>query len=179
MREVTAQETLFGSSVVRAAEFSKNRTYRYWLSREWAPSQGRVLWILLNPSTADAERDDPTMRRCHRFSADWGYGAMIVLNLWAYRSPYPKRLVGVKDPVGPQNDYWFGWWAERMDLCLVGWGASFEPLARARWNKVLGILELHNQAVDPLCLGRTRSGAPQHPLFVNGRTRPAPWEGYV
>src|SRR5262245_19133112 len=78
--------------------------YRYWLTRTWDNSLRRVCWVMLNPSTADAEQDDPTIRRCVGFARSWGAGGIIVVNLFAFRASDPKALLRAADPVGPDND---------------------------------------------------------------------------
>jgi len=78
--------------------------YRYLLWRTWDASLPRALWILLNPSMADERKDDPTLRRCTRFSASWRFGGLEIVNLFALRTPYPRDLYQAADPVGPAND---------------------------------------------------------------------------
>ena len=140
--------------------------YRYSLWRRVGPSPGRVLFVMLNPSTADAIADDPTIRRCSGFARAWGYGELEVCNLFAYRTPYPRELLGVEDPVGPSNDRFLSRAAARADRVLAAWGVVGMRSARAA-------VVLENLRKVPLsCLGRTRDGAPRHPLYVPSCTRP-------
>ena len=140
--------------------------YRYSLWRRVGPSPGRVLFVMLNPSTADAIADDPTIRRCSGFARAWGYGELEVCNLFAYRTPYPRELLGVEDPVGPSNDRFLSRAAARADRVLAAWGVVGMRSVRAA-----AVLE--NLRKVPLsCLGRTRDGAPRHPLYVPSCTRP-------
>jgi hypothetical protein len=85
------------------AEFSECQQYRYTLWRTWDSQADRVMFIGLNPSTADETEDDPTIRRCIRFAKDWGYGGILMMNAYAYRSTAPRGLKQVTDPIGPRN----------------------------------------------------------------------------
>ena len=86
------------------ATFSPCRKYRYTLGRIWNEKAPTACWILLNPSTADERQLDPTLRRCVGFSRAWGFGSMVVVNIFAFRSPYPSNMYAALDPVGPKND---------------------------------------------------------------------------
>ena len=92
------------AGIARGAHFSRCGRYRYALRRTFPAGQGTVLFVGLNPSTADAHVDDPTIRRCMGFAAAWGHRELWVANLFALRSPYPDALLGADDPVGPRND---------------------------------------------------------------------------
>src|SRR5687768_16866498 len=113
----------------RGARFSACRTYRFELWRIWDEDGPKLNVIGLNPSTADENLDDPTIRRCIGFARDWGFGGLVMTNLFAYRSTDPKGLAAVDDPVGPNNDYHL-----EIAACsgtpLAAWGAH--PLARER-----------------------------------------------
>jgi len=149
------------------AEISDCGLYRYRLWREWGPGPS-VLWIMLNPSTADAEQDDPTIRRCRAFSKNWGCGRMEIVNLFALRAACPRDLLKSPDPVGPRNDEVLiraalHDHAER--LTVAAWGVFGNIHDRAQ--EVLDLL-----SVAPMyCLGHTRDGYPKHPLYVAGETR--------
>ncbi|CAB1262622.1 hypothetical protein CLOSBL3_20536 [Clostridiaceae bacterium BL-3] len=80
--------------------------YRYTLSRVWNENLGKVVFILLNPSTADASKDDPTVKKCISFTKSWNFGLLEIVNLFAYRSTDPKCLKNVLDPVGRENNYY-------------------------------------------------------------------------
>ena len=142
--------------------------YRYALERRWAPGP-RLVWVLANPSTADAERDDPTVRRCVAFSRGHGAGGLVIVNLFAWRASDPAALARVADPVGPGDDD-----AIRSALAtstgpvVAAWGV--QPDA-ARVRTVIGLLGDR----ETLCLGVTRDGHPRHPLYVPGATRLRPW----
>jgi hypothetical protein len=128
---------------------------------------------MLNPSTADAEQDDPTIRRCVGFSRSWGAGALVVVNLFALRSTDPAALLTHPEPVGADNDEHLrdvalDAWRDGGRL-VCAWGAHLAAPPRA--------LEVHERVrdMDPLCLGTTKSGAPRHPLYVKATTVPTPW----
>lgn len=149
--------------------------FRYALRRELgilAPERrGSVLWVMLNPSTADASQDDPTIRRCLRFSRDWGYGSMAVANLYAFRSPKPWALRYAPDHDEAENDAWIKRLSAEAGIVVAAWGANAER-ARART-----VLELLARPVD--CLGLTRNGHPRHPLYIPAATCPMRYEWSV
>lgn len=109
-------------SLSRRAVFSHCRRYRYVLSRTWNTELPKVLFIALNPSTADETQDDPTVRRCVGFARSWGFGCLVIANLFAFRSTDPKRLIEVSDPVGPRNDLWLKRLSAEADMTVVAWG---------------------------------------------------------
>lgn len=151
---------------VKRANFSRCKTYRYSLTREWG-SGGTLLVVGLNPSIADARIDDPTVRRCMGFAKSWGFSNLIMANLFAYRSTDPNLLAEVDDPVGPMNNRSLKKLVERADLLLAAWGTRGGMLCRD--EQVLSWLP------RPYCLGTTTAGFPRHPLYVHGDTRPVPF----
>tara|TARA_B100000902_G_C27016535_1_gene767481 strand:- start:68 stop:529 length:462 start_codon:yes stop_codon:yes gene_type:complete len=106
----------------REAIISKCGKYRYSLLREWNKSKGKVLFIMLNPSTADDKEDDKTIIRCINFAKDWGYGGLMVGNLFAYRTTYPKELFKTKNPEGKDNLKRIKQMIKRSDLVICAWG---------------------------------------------------------
>ena len=154
------------SQIARRAAFSRCGRYRYALWREWDASGPAVLIVALNPSTADHERDDPTIRRCIQFARDWGFGRLAVANLFAYRTADPRLLRRVEDPVGPANDRWLSRLAGEASLVIAAWGAHRDHRARAA-AVASRLGSLH-------CLGHTKGGAPRHPLYVRKDVRPMP-----
>jgi hypothetical protein len=146
--------------------------YRYLLWRTWDASAPRLLWVLLNPSTADGVADDPTLRRCISFTRGWRYGGLIVANLFALRTPQPRALRCAPDPVGAEDDGYLAAAASSAGAVIVGWGAAGGHQGRDR--AVLALLA--DAALLPLlCLGTLRDGQPRHPLYVAGSTRPMPF----
>jgi len=152
----------------RRAALSRCGTYRYALWREWDEQRPTVLFIALNPSTADHRRDDPTIRRCMRFACDWGFGRLVVANLFAYRTSEPARLRAAAAPVGPRNDRWLARLSSDAALVLAAWGTHGDYLGRA---------ELVRSRIRGLhCLGTTMGGLPRHPLYVRHDVSPIPFE---
>lgn len=149
---------------MRAATFSQCRTWRYSLRRSAARGgAGTVVFVGLNPSTADESHDDPTTRRCTGFARDWGFARLELVNLYAYAATAPAELRSAADPVGPGNTDAVSDAAGRADLVVCAWGNhGLGPEADA-------VLELVPQ---PYCLGTTLRGAPRHPLYVRAATRP-------
>lgn len=157
------------NSLWPAAVLSPDEQYRYFLSRTIAPDGPAVLFIGLNPSTADATTDDPTIRRCVAFALSWGASAMWMVNLFAFRSSSPKALRMASDPVGPRNDEWIERAVAAADLVIAAWGNHGALLDRAN-----GVLQRHGPRLQALRL--TRTGMPGHPLYVRADVRPAPLE---
>ncbi len=156
-----------GMGVDRGADLSPCGLYRYRLWRVWDRAHPTMLFIGLNPSTADAEQDDPTVRRCIGFAREWGYGGIEVANLFAFRATDPGKLLTAADPVGPDNDAWLERLRAGSPAAVAAWGAN--PLAHSR-AKAFGA------ALRPLaCLGVTKDGAPRHPLYVRKGTPLIVW----
>lgn len=152
--------------VTRGAVFDETGTYRYRLWREWDEGKCRVCFVLLNPSVADAERDDPTLRRCMGFARAWGYGGLEVVNLFAFRATHPAKLKRAAHPVGPNNDRVICEAQERAALVVVGWGMHGNE------DRVHAVYSLLSK---PVCLGYTKQGHPRHPLYVPGTASPIPF----
>lgn len=151
------------------ARFSLDGVYRYELTRRWA--RGPVAcWVMLNPSTADAKQDDPTIRRCVRFSRDWGLSGLVVVNLFAYCATDPSELRGVSDPIGPDNDEAIHDAAVRSRIVIAAWGAHGS--LHGRDFDVAGDLRRALLGGHIHCLGRTADGAPRHPLRLPATLRP-------
>lgn len=156
----------------RGAHLSDDGRYRWWLTRAWWDRvtftlPDFVLWVMLNPSTADAEQDDPTIRRCMSFTRSFGYSGLAVVNLFALRATRPAALRRAQDPVGRRNDDELCEWSARAGLTIVAWGA--DRMATARAADVAPLL------TDPHCLGVTAEGHPRHPLYLRGEARPVRW----
>lgn len=154
--------------MLRDAEFSPCRTWRYTLSRIWEPAGEACMFVGLNPSTADESLDDPTVRRCIRFARDWGYGGLRMLNLYGFRATYPRDLHAAREPIGPDTDEWLAELARHSGLVVAAWGADPGPyLGRpARVRELLG---------DVSVLGFTQQGQPRHPLYMRADCQPQPW----
>jgi hypothetical protein len=148
------------------ARMSPCGTYRYALWRRWAPGP-QVLFVMLNPSTADQTRDDPTIRRCIGFAARWGFGAVAVGNLFAYRTSSPRVLRRAPHPVGRANDRWLGRLAAESSRVIAAWGNEGTLLGRDAEVREL---------LSPLyALALTRQGQPRHPLYLPNGVQPRVW----
>lgn len=167
------------------ASFDDERIYRYNLLRRWAPGP-TALWLMLNPSTADEIRLDPTLRRCLGFTRSWhpgtypidvpdAYGAFEVCNIYALRSTKPAGLWRVADPVGPGNDAAIQAAAKRAAIVIVGWGGNAKPERERQVAQLLADI-----GVQPYTLQICKNGSPGHPL-ARGKLRipdsatPIPW----
>lgn len=149
--------------VIAGATFSRDRRYRYRLWRIWDRSLGIVAFVMLNPSTADATRDDPTIRRCVAFARRWGYGGVEVVNLFGLRATEPRDLCRARDAVGPANDRYLRRVGRRASLVVIAWGVNGAIRGRTV-RRLIGL-------AGARCLGTTRSGEPRHPLYVRSDTR--------
>jgi hypothetical protein len=132
--------------------------YRYRLTRTWDASEGAVAFLMLNPSTADAVEDDPTIRRCIGFAEDWGYGQLVVGNLFAAQSSDPDTLTDRDDPIGPRNDEYLRAIADAAEMVVAAWGTNGDLLGRD--EAVMGLLDVPLYALDT-----TKHGHPNHPLY--------------
>lgn len=150
-----------------SAVLSDCQLYRYQLTRQWNPELPTVIFIMLNPSVADASIDDPTIRRCRGFAHDWGYGGIRVINLFAWRATKPIELKTAIDPVGPENDKFIAEALVSQPLTIVAWGTSATP---ARVLELSNLLQ--TAQVQPYCLGTTQMGHPRHPLYVPRTVQP-------
>lgn len=155
------------------AAFSPDMTYRYWLARTWDDERPRLMVVGLNPSTADHQKLDPTLRRIRQFAKDWGLGGFVMTNLFAYRATEPKDMLAADDPVGPENDRHLVDTAtdERTGLVLAGWGTHGGY--RDRDRAVTRLLD----GVKVWSLGRTKDGHPRHPLYVRADAPLVPYVG--
>lgn len=161
---------------IAEATFSECGRYRYALRRTWdaGPSHsGTVCWVMLNPSTADADKLDPTLRRCRGFTLGWGFAAMSVVNLYALRSTDPRGLWDTSDPVGPDNDEAIDGETILADLVVVAWGANAKPEREVCvWFDTLA--RLGDRVVH---LGLTKGGQPRHPLYLPADSGPRVYTG--
>lgn len=166
-----------------SAVISECGQYRYSLSRDLGGHSPFCIFIMLNPSTADADLDDPTIRRCMSFAKREGCGKLFVLNLFALRATDPDTMLSHNDPEGPDN--WehfrrrFGSanyidpLTQDKDIVICAWGAHGDH--RDQDKTVMGWLD--GWIVEPFCLGATKSGQPKHPLYVKGDTPLVPYRG--
>jgi len=147
------------------ARFSPCRRYRYTLARRvgLGIEKAVCLFIMLNPSTADENLDDPTIRRCMGFARVWGYGILMVGNLFAFRSTDPRELSRSRvEPVGVDNDLWLVEMALQADLTVAAWGNGGGLDQRSRLVREM----LYDQGVKLHTFGLTQRGEPRHPLYI-------------
>jgi hypothetical protein len=148
-------------TVAASATFSADRAYRYALTRQW-DSRPPAVFVMLNPSTADAHRADPTVTRCLGFARRENCGGLAIVNLFALRATDPRELRRHPDPVGADNDSFIREHCQAGRLVIAAWGTSGR--LRDRDRAVLAML--HEDRIDVRCLGETASGAPRHPLYL-------------
>ena len=159
--------------VGRDAYIDQSKRYRYWLSRTISSLEigvelsGRAVFVMLNPSTADAELDDNTIRRCAGFTYEWRCLELVVVNLFAFRSTNPKKLYGVADPIGVENDRWIQEKTEKAHVVVAAWGCHGRHLGRAR--EVAAMMAKLGRKIHHL--GLTKDGFPSHPLYLPNSTR--------
>jgi hypothetical protein len=151
--------------------------YRYLLTRELGPAPAVATFIMLNPSTADATEDDPTIRKCKGFATRWGCGTIRVVNLFACRTKSPAIIKAHPTPVGPANKRHFDdairFAKDRPGFIVCAWGVHGGH--RDQDLVVLNWLAVH--AVEPVCLGVTKDGHPLHPLLVAYSATLIPYSG--
>jgi hypothetical protein len=146
------------------AKLSKCRKYRYALWRTWDDSKPHVMFVGLNPSTADEKSDDPTLTRCINFAKSWGYGGVCIANIFAFRATEPSDMKATKDPVGTGNDRWLIKLAKEAGLVVAAWGNDGAYLGRS--EQVIELMpNLH-------CLKLNKSGEPAHPLYQPAKLQP-------
>lgn len=160
-----AREGLFDSVIgqcllnPRQTILSPDRAYRYQLWREWPSGEGYALFIGLNPSTADEIDDDNTIRKCIKYAKKFGYQALCMANLFAFRATQPKDMLAASDPIGEDNDRHLMDLAEGAGVIIAAWGAHGSH--RGRDRQVMDLIQ------KPMCcLGLTADGLPRHPLYM-------------
>jgi hypothetical protein len=156
---------LFGFET-SAATISACGRYRYTLERRWEPDGDRVMFLMLNPSTADAHQDDPTIRRCIGYARRWGFSGLCVGNLFAYRATDPRELKRAADPIGPDNDEWLSRLASSSALVVAAWGNGGSLMGRS-WDVSRAIKGMHALRVS-------RQAEPCHPLYLPADLEPFP-----
>lgn len=150
------------------ANFSRCRRYRYTLWRRWDGTLPLVMMIGLNPSTANARQNDPTIRRCIAFARSWGHGGLIMTNLFAFRATYPTDLKAAADPVGPRNNLWIRRAARHANRIVALWGNDGQWLDRSAHirKRLAGRLQV---------IRLNAGGEPAHPLYLPKNLGPRDW----
>lgn len=155
----------------RGAEFSPCNRYRTQLWRQWDHTKPWCMFLMLNPSTADAEKNDPTVERCERYARRWGFGGLMVGNIFAFRATDPIDMRAQADPIGPGNDEALLAMAARAHTIVCAWGTHGTHQKRNEQ-----VLRLMSQAGNRLkCLKVTKHGHPSHPLYLRGDLTPIPY----
>lgn len=155
----------------KAAHLSTCGNYRYSLTRRWDETRPTVAFVMLNPSTADHTEDDPTIRRCMRFADDWGYGSLIVGNLFAIRGPDPAVIKMIVDPVGSDNDNYLDSITAGAKEVVCAWGNHGKYMGR---DEVVCDALKNRKLVS---LKRGKDGSPGHPLYIRADAERVPFFG--
>lgn len=152
------------------AVFSKDRRYRYALTRDWSVTRNAPVFVVigLNPSTADETQDDPTIRRCIGFAKREGFQRLLMLNLFAFRATDPKTMMQAEDPIGPRNDAMLMSACAEYNFVVAAWGTKGGY--RGRDADVCIMLD---QRI--YCLGRTKGQYPRHPLYLPNDAQLVPY----
>jgi len=154
------------------AVYSECERYRYSLTRVWNPAGKRVLFVMLNPSTATEVENDPTVERCERRARHLGFGAFRVTNIFAWRATDPRDMRVADDPVGPENDAALMDGADWADEIIAAWGVH--GAHKARGPEVAQLLESLDMPI--FHLGLSKAGHPKHPLYLPYAQSPVRWD---
>lgn len=153
----------------KSAIISDCQQYRYQLIRQWDLEKPLVLFIGLNPSTADDKIDDPTIRRCIGFAEREDFGGFIMANLFAYRATSPTDMKNSLNPIGDLNNEWLGKSIHACKKVIACWGGHGSHLDRH--TEVSDLLKSYCTATPILCFGKTQNGQPKHPLYLASTTK--------
>jgi hypothetical protein len=148
--------------------------FRYRLSRRWGDGP-HILFIMMNPSTADLEVDDPTVAKCGRLARRWGYAGVTVGNTFAYRATVQSRLAEVPDPVGPDNDHHLLAMAREAAMTVFAYGTPKHRLLRSRGPDVVRMIRANG--IETHVLRLSKDGIPYHPLYLSEGLVPFIWTG--
>ena len=159
-------------TVKKDAIVSQDEKYRYCLWREWDIG-GAVTFVMLNPSTADARIDDPTIRRCIGFAKKWGFGRMVVVNVFAFRATNPKKLPNdILEAIGTHNMAWLDHGATYGELIVPAWGVEKPHLWQGYDSAKMTLTHVAKKHGTPIkCLATNQDGSPKHPLYVPANAR--------
>jgi hypothetical protein len=154
------------------AVFSRCRRWRYLLWRCWDESKPVANFLMLNPSTADEFKLDPSCTRARNYAERWGFGAVVITNIFGWRSTDPERLKTVKDPVGRGNDEAIVKAARQVKIVVCAWGNHGMHLERSQ--RVVALLR--KERVPLNFLRMNGCGEPAHPLYLPQSLKPTRWE---
>lgn len=150
--------------MISDAIISPDGLYRYSLIRNWDPQLKEIIYIGINPSTADGNVDDATIRRLRDFTRKYGYGGFRIINLYAFRATDYLDLKNVTDPIGTENSRELARWQGRLKTIVFMWGNNKKDFMVQRNN----VIEMYPNA---LCFGHNDDGSPKHPLFLSGESK--------
>ncbi|MBR3371732.1 MAG: DUF1643 domain-containing protein [Rhodobacteraceae bacterium] len=170
LRDVVIRSHVKGDAP-SVAVYSRCEAFRYLLTREWDANAGRVLFVMLNPSTATEVQNDPTVERCERRARALGFGAFRVCNIFAFRATDPCVMRATSDPVGPLNDAAIAQSAPWADRIICAWGTHGAHLDRGAQVETL----LRATGRDLWHLGLSKAGHPKHPLYIGYTVQPMLW----
>lgn len=168
--------SIFGDDPVRTAEFSPCRRWRYVLNIIWDATKPPLVFVMLNPSTADELANDPTVERCERRAREYGYGGVIILNCFAWRDTEPAGMKKAADPVGAENDAWITATLVQAKVkggaVICAWGTH-----AVHQERDLAVIKLIcATGIRPQVLMLTKHGHPRHPLYVPYAECPKVWD---
>jgi hypothetical protein len=154
--------------MLKDAIIDESEKYRYVLERRWGTTSDNVInFVLLNPSTADASQDDPTVKACIQFAKNLGFNGLLITNLFAFRATDPIKMKSCKYPHGSKNDRYIEDAAKKSKMIIVAWGNHGTHCDRDK-----EVIKLLSPIKNLFCLGITASGNPKHPLYIKRTFKP-------
>lgn len=160
--------------MIYLVDISSCGKYRYSLTRIWDISKSQVLFIMLNPSTADDKQDDPTIRRCINFAKLWGYGGIYVCNLFAFRTTNPKELLKTDNPFGDKNIWHIRRLVDRVDKVICAWGNRSILKKILKGQNEINLIRFIGEKIYVIDL--SKDGTPKHPLYLKSNLIPIRWD---
>ena len=160
------------ANIKSEAVYSKCENYRYTLTRVWDENKKKVLFIMLNPSTADETKNDPTVERCERRAKKLNFGSFRICNIFAWRETSPLQLMKTDEPVGKDNDFHISKSVLWSDVIICAWGTHGTYFNREAEVKNL----LSNNGAKLYHLGLTKNGHPKHPLYITYTQNIVAWK---
>jgi hypothetical protein len=158
-------------SIIKSAEISKCGKYRYQLSRIWDNDKSKIMFIMLNPSTADDTNDDPTIKRCINFTKEWNYGGLYVCNLFAFRATNPKDLLTLENPFGDENIEFIKQYTAEVEVIVCAWGNKKILKSILKNQNPFELLSFASLKLHYLELSKNGT-TPKHPLYLKADLKP-------
>ena len=159
------------NDVASTATYSDCERYRYALTRIWKPKDGKITFVMLNPSTATEVQNDPTVERCERRARTLGFGAFRVCNIFAWRDTDPFKMKKAPEPIGVANDTAILEACDWADQIICAWGTHGAHLGRGPQVEQM----MRGQPKPLFHLGLSKAGHPKHPLYIAYAQKPEPW----